>query len=165
MTCYLQDYQRKVFPMPIWKASSLQKKEGLWISFSRLLQPPLGKTQNQRGAQRGSGGAQPSQMPPVGLISPASSTQITPGSQTSLHVSGGENRNAVLQRDKSSTAVTHPHILRCPFPSCFKLIYFCQHWPILKKRGQVSLFKEAFPKRGNQSFPERADVQRHIKYK
>lgn len=75
-------------------------------------------------------------MPPVGLISPASSAWITPGSQTSLHVSGGETRSAVTN---PALAVTHPHILHHPFHP--KLSTVGSTGPFWRKEGQTSLFQ------------------------
>lgn len=85
--------------------------------------------------------ALPSQMPTVGLISPVSSTQITPGSQALLHISGGENHSAVLQRVKSCAAVTtstHPSL---PISISFQAHLFLPTLVHLEKR-----VKRAFSK-------------------
>lgn len=112
----------KFFPCPFGRLPLFRRRKVygsvLAGSTSLFWERPKTTTRGQRDPL-------PSLMPPFGLISPASSTQITPGSQTPLHVSGGENCGAVLQRDKSCAAVTHPYILHCLFPSRFKLIYFC----------------------------------------
>lgn len=140
----------KFFPSPFGKLPLFRRRK-VYASVSAGSSSLFwGRPKTTTGGQQE---AQPSQMPPVGLISPASSTQITPGSQTTLHISGGENPTAVLQCDKSYTAVTHPHILCCPFPSCFKLIYFCKHWPILKKRGSSEPLQSSFSQERKTKLP------------
>lgn len=139
----------KFFPCPLGKLPLCRTKVCGWVSAGSSR---LSLTAHSHWD------APLSQMPPARLgfpkcLQPGSfpSTQITPRSQTSLHVPGGENPGSC---DKSCTPVTHPPILCCPFPSCFKLTYFYQHWHILKKRGSSEPSQSTFSQERKIKFPQ-----------
>lgn len=133
--------------MPIWKASSLQKEEGLWIRFSRLHQPLLGKTHNHCSGTAG-----------CSALSNASSWANFPSQQHSNHPRV-TNSTVRIWRRKPRRCFTTWQILCCSdtstHPSLPVSISFQAHLflPALAhlEEGQVSLVKVAFSKRGKQS--------------
>lgn len=135
----------KFFPCPFGKLPLFRKRKVYMHQFCRLCQPWLGKAWSHC---LGTVGCSAFLNSPIGIISPAFKP---PGSQTSLHISRGENQHCFTtwQIPCCSDTSTHPLL---PIS-----ISFCQH---LSSR---SLFKVAFPKRRNPSSIECADVQTHMK--
>lgn len=153
MTCYLQDYQRKVFPMPIWKAFPLQKEEGFYGSILQAL-PALAGEGPKIDQCLGTVGCSAFLNSRAGLISPAGSTQPPRVTNFTAHIQRGRSARffKTWQTLCCSDTSTHPLL---PIS-----ILFCQHWSVLSSR---SLFKVVFPKRRKPASTECADVQRHMK--
>lgn len=119
----------KFFPCPFGKLPLFRRRKVYTDQFCRLCQPWLGKARSQC---LGAVGCSAFLNSPLGLISPAGSTQ-TPGSQTSLHISRGENQPGCFTTRQTlccSDTSTHPLL---PIS-----ISFCQHWSVLKVQGAFS---------------------------
>lgn len=105
--------------MPIWKASPLQKEEGLYGSVLQAVPALAGE-----GPKPVLGGSGMLCLPKFSTWADLPSRQHSnpPGHKLHCIYPEGKISPAVLQRDKPFAVVTHPHILCCPFPSPFASI-------------------------------------------